>query len=177
MTLTWGPADNRELILHFFYRTSSIIDQKKAGSEDIDGMMRRIDDLFAREKRKAATGKTDADYAKLPLLMKFEDRARYVQDTYRTSSVCVYVRLYVLGSRDPCLTIFISLVSVMQTQGILIVCKPRFSQLPPGPLWTLQPLGEEGGTVTTRKEGTRTTLAQSCQPPSCPSWIPSRGSR
>ena len=87
MTLTWGPADNRELILHFFYRTSSIIDQKKAGSEDIDGMMRRIDDLFAREKRKAATGKTDADYAKLPLLMKFEDRARYVQDTYRTSSV------------------------------------------------------------------------------------------
>jgi len=62
-------------------RTSSIIDQKKAGSEDIDGMMRRIDDLFAREKRKAATGKTDADYAKLPLLMKFEDRARTIMDT------------------------------------------------------------------------------------------------
>ena len=50
-------------------------------------MMRRIDDLFAREKRKAATGKTDADYAKLPLLMKFEDRARYhIRDMYRTSS-------------------------------------------------------------------------------------------
>ena len=78
-------------------------------------MMRRIDDLFAREKRKAATGKTDADYAKLPLLMKFEDRARYVQDTYRTSSVCVYVRLYVLDSGDQSLTIFFSLVSIMQT--------------------------------------------------------------
>ena len=75
-------------------------------------MMRRIDDLFAREKRKAATGKTDADYAKLPLLMKFEDRARYVQDTYRTLSVCVYVRLYVLGSREQSLTIFLSLVCI-----------------------------------------------------------------
>ena len=71
-------------------------------------MMRRIDDLFAREKRKAATGKTDADYAKLPLLMKFEDRARYVQDTYRTLSVCVYVRLYVLGSREQSLTVRIN---------------------------------------------------------------------
>ena len=41
-------------------------------------MMRRIDDLYAREKRKAATGKTDADFAKLPMLMKFEERARYL---------------------------------------------------------------------------------------------------
>ena len=41
-------------------------------------MMRRIDDLYAREKRKAATGKTDVDFAKLPVLKKFEERGRYV---------------------------------------------------------------------------------------------------
>ena len=71
MLVTWKTL--------FFFRTASIIDQKKAEAEDIDGMMRRIDDVFAREKRKAATGKTDADFAKLPLLMKFEERARYVR--------------------------------------------------------------------------------------------------
>ena len=33
---------------------------------------------------------------------------------YRTLSVCVSVRWYVLGSRDQSLTIFFSLVSIMQ---------------------------------------------------------------
>lgn len=61
-------------------KTASLIEQKQAEAEDINGMMRRIDDIFKREKRKAATGKTDADFAKLPLLMKFEERARAVID-------------------------------------------------------------------------------------------------
>ena len=83
MLVTWKTL--------FFFRTASIIDQKKAEAEDIDGMMRRIDDVFAREKRKAATGKTDADFAKLPLLMKFEERARYVR---LISSKRIALRMY-----------------------------------------------------------------------------------
>ena len=59
-------------------RTAKIIEKKEADAEDIDAMMKRIDDLYAREKRKAATGKTDVDFAKLPVLKKFEERGGYV---------------------------------------------------------------------------------------------------